>query len=52
MRIIMGVVIGAVLGSIIGYYGKCVTGTCPLTSTPVRGALYGAFMGFVFSSVS
>ncbi len=49
MRILLGVVIGAVLGALMGYFGKCTSGTCPLTSTPLRGILYGAFLGLLFS---
>ena len=48
MRIILGVIIGALLGGLTGYFGKCSTGACPLTSTPARGSLYGAFWGLMF----
>ena len=34
---------GAVVGAVMGYFGRCSGGTCPLTSTCWRGALYGAF---------
>jgi hypothetical protein len=27
----------------------CQTGACPLTSTPLRGILYGAFMGLIWA---
>ncbi len=49
MDVLIGTGIGAILGSILGYYGKCTKGVCPLTSTPIRGALYGAFLGFMFT---
>ncbi|MEI7729910.1 MAG: DUF6132 family protein [Verrucomicrobiota bacterium] len=39
--------IGAGLGSLLGYYGQCSSGTCPLTATWWRGALYGGFWGLV-----
>jgi thioredoxin 1 len=45
LRYLLPVLIGAVLGSVLGYVGKCTTGTCPLTATPWRGALYGGFWG-------
>lgn len=49
MKILLGVCLGAIVGSLMGYYGKCHSGLCPLTSNPFRGALYGAFLGFVFT---
>jgi len=43
------IVAGAVaLGSLIGYYGQCSSGTCPLTSTWWRGAIYGGVIGLAF----
>ncbi len=50
-RILLPVILGGVIGAVLGYYGKCVNGMCPLTSNPYRGALYGAFMGFLFSLI-
>ncbi|MCC5807292.1 MAG: hypothetical protein JJU00_13290 [Opitutales bacterium] len=40
---------GAAVGALIGYYGQCTSGTCPLTATWWRGALYGAFLGFLLA---
>ena len=40
---------GAALGALMGYYGQCTSGTCPLTSTWWRGALYGGFLGLMFA---
>ena len=40
---------GAVLGAAVGYYGQCSSGTCPLTSTWWRGALYGTALGVVWA---
>jgi len=48
MKIFLSVLVGALLGSVMGYFGKCKNGTCPLTSTPSRGALWGAFLGLMF----
>jgi hypothetical protein len=45
IRLFAGILIGGALGAIMGYYGKCASGTCPLTATPIRGAIYGAVMG-------
>lgn len=38
---------GSGLGALMGYFGQCSSGTCPLTSTWWRGALYGGFLGLV-----
>jgi len=48
LPIIFTLAIGAALGGALGYYGKCSTGTCPLTSTPKRGALYGLVLAALF----
>ncbi|MEO5719122.1 MAG: DUF6132 family protein [Chthoniobacterales bacterium] len=44
-----GLLLGALLGAALGYFGQCTSGTCPLTSTWWRGALYGAFLGLLFA---
>jgi len=41
------VLVGAALGALLGYFGQCTSGTCPLTSTWWRGALYGGFLGLL-----
>ena len=38
---------GAVLGALLGYFGQCTSGTCPLTSTWWRGAIYGGVLGLL-----
>ena len=40
---------GATLGALMGYFGQCTSGTCPLTSTWWRGALYGGFLGLLMA---
>ena len=40
---------GAALGAAMGYFGQCTSGTCPLTSTWWRGALYGGVLGLLFA---
>ena len=48
--IIIGIIaIGAVVGGIIGYYGKCSTGQCPLTSTPWGGAIWGGLLASIIA---
>ena len=49
LRPLIGVAIGGIAGAALGYYGQCASGTCPLTANPWRGALYGAFLGFLFA---
>ena len=49
IKLVIGIAIGGALGAVIGYFGKCASGTCPLTATPWRGAIYGAVMGAIFS---
>ena len=44
--------IGGGIGAALGYFGKCSSGTCPLTSTWWRGAIYGAAVGGLFYFVS
>ena len=48
MKITISVLVGALLGGLMGHFGKCSSGVCPLTSTPLRGALWGAFLGLMF----
>jgi len=50
-RILLGVIIGGAIGALLGYFGKCSSGTCPLTANPYRGAIYGAVMGALLASV-
>ena len=49
---LVAVLIGATLGAGLGYFGQCNSGTCPLTSTWWRGAIYGGLMGLLFASTS
>ncbi len=39
---------GAAIGAALGYFGQCSSGTCPLTSTWWRGAIYGSVLGVLF----
>jgi thioredoxin 1 len=53
-KLLIGILIGGALGALLGHFGKCTSGTCPLTANPLRGAIYGAVLGalFAFSSGS
>jgi Family of unknown function (DUF6132)/Thioredoxin len=48
MGLILSILIGGGLGAALGYFGKCSSGTCPLTANPWRGALYGVVLGLLF----
>ncbi len=48
MGLILALVIGGGLGAALGYFGKCNSGTCPLTANPWRGAVYGIVLGLIF----
>ncbi len=50
MKVILGIIIGAVIGFGIGYFGKCASGTCPLTSNPVVSAGIGAVVGLLIGT--
>lgn len=52
LSLIIPLAIGTAVGAALGYFGQCSSGTCPLTSTWWRGALYGAGMGLIFYFVS
>jgi thioredoxin 1 len=45
--LLFSLLIGGGIGAALGYFGQCSSGTCPLTSTWRRGALYGALVGSV-----
>jgi len=45
MKIIIGGIIGALIGLAIGYFGKCTSGACPLTSNPIVSTIIGALIG-------
>jgi hypothetical protein len=49
LRFAAVVLAGVVLGGLMGYFGQCTSGTCPLTSTWWRGALYGGFLGLLLA---
>jgi len=49
LQLIVGLFIGGSLGALLGYFGKCTTGTCPLTANPWRGGMIGALIGGLFA---
>jgi thioredoxin 1 len=49
IQVAAGLLIGGALGALLGYFGKCTTGTCPLTANPWRGGFLGAMIGGVLA---
>ena len=47
IKAIIGLTAGIGLGAVMGYFGQCSSGTCPLTSTWWRGAIYGGVIGLL-----
>jgi len=48
-RFLAYLIAGVGIGALMGYFGQCSSGTCPLTSTWWRGALYGGFLGLLMA---
>ncbi|MDP8263581.1 MAG: DUF6132 family protein [Candidatus Ancaeobacter aquaticus] len=49
VKIIIGVVLGGLIGFAIGYFGKCASGTCPLTSNPIVSTIIGVVVGLIIT---
>ncbi len=49
LKIILGIIIGGALGFALGYFGKCASGTCPLTSNPYISTIVGALIGLMIT---
>ena len=45
MKIVIGGLVGGIIGFAIGYFGKCASGMCLLTSNPIVSAIIGAVIG-------
>jgi len=45
MKVLLGVLIGGIIGFAVGYFGKCASGVCPLTSNPIISTILGALVG-------
>jgi hypothetical protein len=44
LRTLIGLALGSGIGTVTGYFGQCASGTCPLTSTWWRGAIWGGLL--------
>ena len=51
MRITLGISIGGIIGFAIGYFGKCTSGVCPLTSNPIISTVIGATLGAMIAMI-
>jgi uncharacterized membrane protein YedE/YeeE len=49
MKMVLGAIIGGAIGFGIGYFGKCTSGSCPLTSNPIISTIIGAAVGLMIS---
>lgn len=49
IRVLIGAGIGLLAGGALGYLAKCTSGTCPLTASPLRTAIFGTIIGVVLS---
>ena len=49
-KYVIAILIGGAIGGLMGSRRSCESGTCPLTSNPYTGALYGAVLGFFLIS--
>lgn len=49
MRIILGILAGGVIGFAAGYFGRCASGTCPLTSNPIISTIIGISIGIMLA---
>ncbi|MFH1458510.1 MAG: DUF6132 family protein [Candidatus Omnitrophota bacterium] len=47
MKIVLGIIIGAAIGYGVGYWGRCASGICPLTSNPLISTVIGALIGTI-----
>jgi hypothetical protein len=50
MKILLGILVGAGIGFAVGYFGKCASGTCPMTSNPWISTILGGLLGLMFTA--
>ena len=49
-KIIAGIIIGGGAGFAVGYFGRCSSGTCPLTSNFYISTIIGAVIGLLIAT--
>ncbi|WP_374450391.1 DUF6132 family protein [Cloacibacterium normanense] len=47
---LIGIVLGGILGYAYYYFIGCNTGTCAITSKPIKSSVYGMVMGYLILS--
>ena len=48
---IVGIILGAIGGYLYWHYIGCVSGTCPITSSPIMSTIWGALLGGLLLSM-
>lgn len=48
-KVLIGVLLGGGIGFLVGYWGKCASGACPLTSNPYISTIIGAVIGLLIT---
>ena len=48
---IFGIILGAIGGYLYWHYIGCVSGTCPITSSPIMSTIWGALLGGLLLSM-
>ena len=48
---IIGIILGAIGGYLYWHYIGCVSGTCPITSSPIMSTIWGALLGVLLLSM-
>lgn len=48
---IIGIILGAIGGYFYWHYIGCVSGTCPITSSPIMSTIWGALLGGLLLSM-
>jgi len=49
--VIIGIILGAIGGYLYWHYIGCVSGTCPITSSPIMSTIWGALLGGLLLSM-
>lgn len=50
MKMLLGAAIGGAIGFGIGYFFKCTSGACPLTSNPIISTVIGIIIGIMLTA--
>lgn len=50
IRIVLGALIGGAIGFAVGFWGRCASGMCPLTSNPIISTIIGIAVGIAITA--